>query len=124
MYFRKHSVLAVCVIALLFFSLPFAVKAGDGTYYKASDGPGGSIVLRPVDPNIAVAAAKTGLDVSGAISEAATEQYKLNVNALARKVAQGHVCASKVVMQIHAHFLAVNPTKDPNARVLNRLVNV
>ena len=25
------------------------VKAGDGWYYKAQDGPGGSIVLRPVD---------------------------------------------------------------------------
>ena len=25
------------------------VKGGDGKYYKASDGPGGSIVLRPVD---------------------------------------------------------------------------
>ena len=40
------------------------VKGGDGRYYKASDGVGGSIVLRPVDPNIAVAAAKTGLDIS------------------------------------------------------------
>jgi hypothetical protein len=50
------------------------VQGGDGRYYKATPGTGGSIMLRPVDPNIAVAAAKTGLDVS----EAATEQYKLN----------------------------------------------
>ena len=50
-------------------------------------------MLRPVDPNVATAAAKTGLDVSGAVSEAAMEQYKLNVMAIARKEAQGHARA-------------------------------
>lgn len=73
------------------------VRGGDGKYYKASDGPGGSIVLRPVDPNIAAAAAKTGLDVSGAINEAATEQYKINMVAIAGKVA-----LSPVVFMGHA----------------------
>ena len=54
-------------------------------------------MLRPVDHNVAVAAVKTGLDVSGAISEAATEQYKLNVMAIAGKVA-----LSPVVFMGHA----------------------
>ena len=32
------------------------VKSGDGRYFKASPGSGGSIVLRPVDSNVAMAA--------------------------------------------------------------------
>ncbi len=50
------------------------VQGGDGRYYKATPGTGGSIVLRPVDPNVVEAAAKTGLDVSIAVSEAATSR--------------------------------------------------
>jgi len=70
------------------------IKMADGSFYKASDGPGGAIVLRPVDPNVAAAASRTGLDIGSAISEAATEEYKLNVMAIARKVAQGQASSS------------------------------
>ena len=58
------------------------IKAGDGRYYRASEGPGGSIVLRPVDPSVAAAAARTSLDVSTATSEAATEKHKLHARAV------------------------------------------
>jgi hypothetical protein len=70
------------------------VKAGDGKYYRAPPASGGAILLRPVDPNIAAAAVKTGLDISSTISEAATEQYKLHVMAIARKVAQNQASSS------------------------------
>jgi hypothetical protein len=42
----------------------------------------------------AVAAAKMGLDVSSTVSQAATEQYKLNAMTMARKVAQDQASSS------------------------------
>ena len=63
------------------------VKPSDGWYYKAQDGPAGSIVLRPVDPDVVVAAVNMGMDISAAISEAVTEAYKLTVMTIARKMA-------------------------------------
>ena len=60
-------------------------------------------MLRPVDPNIAVAAARTGLDVSVAVSEAATEQYKLNVMAIDRKAALSTVARAGAVPEKNKH---------------------
>ncbi len=36
------------------------IKMADGSLYKASDGVGGSIVLRPLDHNMAAATSRTG----------------------------------------------------------------
>ena len=51
-------------------------------------------MLRPVDPDVAVAAARTSLDISGAISEVTWEEHKLNAVAIARKLAQGQASSS------------------------------